>query len=89
MQSGKMAINMAKPEEGIKVLVFFLNVIPPNTGLVQIARAKQAFRESVEELQYDYPETRINEGEIKEDVIFKRGQFRQSDQIRINYHWSF
>lgn len=70
-RAAKMAINMAKPEEGKKVLVFLLNVILPNKGLVQIARAKQAFRESVEELQYDYLETRIIEVETIEDVIIR------------------
>ena len=57
----KMVINMAKAEEGIKVRVVLQNVVPHNPSPVQIARAKQAFRESVEELQYDYLETRIIE----------------------------
>ena len=77
----QMAVNMAKTEEETPVRVVLLNIVPPNPSSLHMARAKQVFRESMEDIQYDYLETRIVEGISVENAILKEA----STEDQLNY----
>ncbi len=79
----KMAINMAAAEQECEVQVVLLNVVPTNPTAVHFALAEQAFKESLEGLQYNNLETRIVENDAVADAILNEAS--SQEQIKHDF----